>query len=76
MLNSMFGLSRLYTLTKPLFQSIVVRLRGSRFFTSQNTARPRCTSCFISRMRLSRGQHFLLLYPTRFSPFGSGCSVR
>ena len=32
-------------------------LRGRRFFMSQNTARPRLTSCFISRMRASRGQH-------------------
>lgn len=36
----------------------------------------RLTSCFMSRMRASRGQHFLLLYPTMFSLFGSGCSVR
>ena len=32
---------------------------------SQKTARPRLTSCFMSRMRASRGQHFLLLYLTQ-----------
>lgn len=41
--NSRLGLSRLYTLTKLLSQSMVVTLRGSRFLRSQNTARPRFT---------------------------------
>mmetsp|Transcript_39079 Transcript_39079/g.93741 ORF Transcript_39079/g.93741 Transcript_39079/m.93741 type:complete len:225 (-) Transcript_39079:513-1187(-) len=76
MLKSRFGLSREYTETNPLSHSSVVSDRGSRFRMSQNTALPRLTSCFIRRMRASRGQHFLLLYPTRFSLFGSGCSVR
>ena len=76
MLNSKLGLSLLYTLTKELLQRTVVTDRGSRFFISQNTARPRLTSCFMSLIRASRGQHFLLLYPTMFSLFGSGCSVR
>ena len=76
MLNSRLGLSLEYTLTNPLFHSREVSDRGRRFFMSQNTARPRFTSCFIKRIRESRGQHFLLLYPTRFSLFGSGCSVR
>ena len=34
---------------------------GSRFWISQKTARPRFTSCFIRRIRQSRGQHILLL---------------
>ena len=76
MLNKRLGLSREYTETNPLSHSKEVRLRGSRFLMSQNVARPRFTSCFMRRMRASRGQHFLLLYPTRFSLFGSGCSVR
>ncbi len=38
--NSRFGLSLEYTLTKELSHSSVVRLRGNRFFMSQNTARP------------------------------------
>jgi len=38
--KSRFGLSLEYTLTKELSHSSVVRLRGSRFFMSQNTARP------------------------------------
>ena len=49
---------------------------GNRFLMSQKTARPRLTSCFISLILASRGQHFLLLYPTMFSLFGSGCSVK
>ena len=36
----------------------------------------RFTSCFIKRILASRGQHFLLLYPTMFSLLGSGCTVR
>jgi len=36
----------------------------------------RFTSCFMSLILASRGQHFLLLYPTIFSLLGSGCSVR
>lgn len=59
--KSRLGLSLLYTLTKLLAHSIVVMLRGSLLRMSQNTARPRFTSCFMSRMRASRGQHFLLL---------------
>lgn len=59
--KSRLGLSLLYTLTKLLAHSKVVMERGRRFFMSQNTARPRFTSCFMSRMRASRGQHFLLL---------------
>ena len=76
MLNNKLGLSREYTETNPLSHSKEVSERGSRFLMSQNVARPRFTSCFMRRMRESRGQHFLLLYPTRFSLFGSGCSVR
>ena len=76
MLNSRLGLSLLYTETKLLSQVRVVTDRGRRFLMSQNTARPRFTSCFIRRMRASLGQHFLLLYPTMFSLFGSGCSVK
>ena len=41
--NSRLGLSRLYTLTNELSQSSVVTDRGSLFFMSQNTARPRFT---------------------------------
>ena len=37
----------------------VVTLRGRRFCISQKTARPRLTSCFMRRMRQSRGQHIL-----------------
>mmetsp|Transcript_1049 Transcript_1049/g.2755 ORF Transcript_1049/g.2755 Transcript_1049/m.2755 type:complete len:228 (-) Transcript_1049:175-858(-) len=74
--NSRLGLSRLYTLTKLFSHSNVVRLRGSRFLMSQKVARPRLTSCFMSRIRASRGQHLRLLYPTMFSLLGSGCSVR
>uniref|UniRef100_A0A2M4B1T5 Putative secreted protein n=1 Tax=Anopheles triannulatus TaxID=58253 RepID=A0A2M4B1T5_9DIPT len=76
MLNSRFGLSFEYTDTNVLSHWTVVTERGNRFLMSQNTARPRLTSCFIRRIRASRGQHFLLLYPTMFSLFGSGCSVR
>lgn len=36
-----------------------------RFLMSQKVARPRLTSCFMRRMRWSRGQHFLLLYLTQ-----------
>ena len=36
----------------------VVRRRRS---TSQNTARPKLTSCFMSRMRWSRGQHLRVI---------------
>ena len=61
MLNSRFGLSFEYTETKEFSHSQVVKARGNRFWTSQKTARPKFTSCFINRMRWSRGQHFLLL---------------
>ena len=61
MLNSRLGLSLLYTDTKLLSHSSVVTERGSLFLMSQKTARPRFTSCFMRRMRASRGQHFLLL---------------
>ena len=61
MSNSRFGLSREYTHTNDRSHSTVVSDRGRRLFMFQNTARPRFTSCFISRMRASRGQHFLLL---------------
>ena len=61
MSKSRLGLSLLYTLTKLLLHSNVVCDRGKRFLMSQKTARPRFTSCFIKRMRWSRGQHFLLL---------------
>lgn len=74
--NRRFGLSLEYTLTKELSQSKVVRLLGRRFFMSQKTALPKFTSCFINLILASRGQHFLLLYPTIFSLLGSGCSVR
>lgn len=76
MLNRRFGLSLLYTDTKLSSQFSVVTDLGRRFFMSQNTARPRLTSCFMSLIRASLGQHFLLLYPTMFSLLGSGCSVR
>ena len=76
MLNSKFGLSFENTEQNPLSHSNVVNDRGKRFFMSQNTARPKFTSCFIKRILESLGQHFLLLYPTMFSLFGSGCSVR
>ncbi len=55
------GLSREYTDTKPFSHSMVVSERGSRLRSSQNVARPRLTSCFMSRMRASRGQQRLLL---------------
>ncbi len=45
------------------------RLRGTQGAVGR-------TSCFMSRMRASRGQHLRLLYPTMFSLLGSGCSVR
>ena len=61
MLKSRLGLSFEYTLTNDSSQSTVVIERGSRFLMSQKTARPRLTSCFISRMRASRGQHSRLL---------------
>lgn len=61
MLKSRLGLSLLYTLTRLLAHSSVLTLRGSLLRMSQNTARPRLTSCFMRRMRASRGQHFLLL---------------
>ena len=61
MLNSKFGLSFEYTETKEFSHSHVVKARGNRFCTSQKTALPRLTSCFMRRMRWSRGQHFLLL---------------
>ena len=61
MLNSKFGLSFEYTETKEFSHSHVVKARGNRFWTSQKTARPKFTSCFMRRMRWSRGQHFLLL---------------
>ena len=61
MLNRRFGLSLLYTLTRLFSHSKVVMLLGSLFFISQNTARPRFTSCFISLILASLGQHFLLL---------------
>jgi len=61
MLKSRFGLSRLKTETKLASQSSVVMERGRRLRTSQKTARPRFTSCFMRRMRASRGQHRLLL---------------
>ena len=48
MLNSKFGLSFEYTLTKEFSHSHVVKARGNRFWTSQKTARPRFTSCFMS----------------------------
>lgn len=76
MLKRRFGLSLLYTDTKLSSQLSVVTDLGKRFLMSQNTARPRLTSCFISLMRASLGQHFLLLQPTMFSLLGSGCSVR
>ena len=75
-LNKRLGLSLLYTETKLSSHFNVVIERGSRFLISQNTARPRFTSCFMSLILASLGQHFLLLYPTMFSLFGSGCSVR
>ena len=61
MLNSKLGLSFEYTETKEFSHSHVVKARGNRFWTSQKTALPRLTSCFMRRMRWSRGQHFLLL---------------
>mmetsp|Transcript_83297 Transcript_83297/g.257493 ORF Transcript_83297/g.257493 Transcript_83297/m.257493 type:complete len:256 (+) Transcript_83297:2353-3120(+) len=76
MLNRTFGLSFEYTDAKELSQTRFVTLRGSLFCISQNTALPRFTSCFMRRMRQSRGQHILLLYPTTFSLLGSGFSVR
>ena len=76
MLKSRFGLSRLKTETKLASQSSVVMERGRRLRMSQKTARPRFTSCFMSRMRASRGQQRLLWYPTTFSLLGSGLSVR
>merc|ERR1719494_30565 len=76
MLNRRFGLSLLYTDTKLSSHLRVDTDRGILFLMSQKTARPRLTSCFIRRMRASRGQHFLLLYPTMFSLLGSECSVR
>ena len=48
--NSRFGLSLEYTLTKELSHSSVVRLRGSRFFMSQNTARP-CANAYRKTQR-------------------------
>ena len=61
MLNSKFGLSLEYTETKEFSHSHVVNARGNRFWTSQKTALPKLTSCFINRILWSRGQHFLLL---------------
>ena len=55
---------------------MVVTDLGNLFLISQKTARPKLTSCFISLILASRGQHFLLLYPTIFSLLGSGCSVK
>mmetsp|Transcript_20098 Transcript_20098/g.58314 ORF Transcript_20098/g.58314 Transcript_20098/m.58314 type:complete len:256 (-) Transcript_20098:3416-4183(-) len=75
-LKSTFGLSLEYTDAKELSQTNVVTLLGKRFCISQKTARPKFTSCFMRRMRQSLGQHILLLYPTTFSLFGSGFSVR
>ena len=46
--NSRLGLSRLYTLTNELSQSSVVTDRGSLFFMSQNTARPRFTCMHVN----------------------------
>ena len=43
-------------------QTKLVTERGRRFCISQNTARPKFTSCFMRRIRQSRGQHILLLY--------------
>ena len=60
----------------PTGHLMVVTDLGSLFLMSQKTARPRFTSCFMSRILASLGQHFLLLYPTMFSLFGSGCSVK
>ena len=48
MLNKRFGLSLEYTETKEFSHSQVVKARGNRFWTSQKTARPRFTSCFMS----------------------------
>ena len=50
MLNSRFGLSFEYTETKEFSHSQVVKARGNRFWTSQKTARPKFTSCFINRI--------------------------
>mmetsp|Transcript_21144 Transcript_21144/g.41486 ORF Transcript_21144/g.41486 Transcript_21144/m.41486 type:complete len:201 (+) Transcript_21144:3097-3699(+) len=61
MSKSTFGLSFEYTLTKDVSQSIVVMERGNLFLMLQKVARPRLTSCFMRRIRASRGQHFLLL---------------
>ena len=45
-------------------------------FSTPSPHTHRFTSCFIKRILASRGQHFLLLYPTMFSLLGSGCTVR
>lgn len=76
MLKSKFGLSFEYTEMNVSSHWMVVSERGSLFLISQKTALPRLTSCFIRRILQSLGQHFLLLYPTMFSLFGSGFSVR
>lgn len=50
--NSRLGLSRLYTLTNELSQSSVVTDRGSLFFMSQNTARPKFTCMHRSAIHI------------------------
>lgn len=74
--KSKLGLSLEYTDTKEFSQLMVVIHRGSLFLISQKALLPKFTSCFINLIRQSLGQHFLLLYPTIFSLFGSGFSVK
>ena len=74
--NNKLGLSLEYTLTKESSHLMVVNDLGSLFLISQKTALPKLTSCFISLILWSLGQHFLLLYPMIFSLFGSGFSVK
>ena len=73
--NKSGGLSFEKTLTKVSSHSMVSE-RGRLFLTFQRTALPRLTLCLIRRMRQSRGQQHLLLYPMTLLFIWSGLALR